>query len=106
MVFRPLRAVVLLLISEIFRKEKRQTISLSFSSMQPFRLKRLCRPNYGEMSTEKCMALFRRHNRDRAAKPNLAVSSTGCPERLHYKREIRIRLGGGNGHVMIIPQVG
>jgi predicted nucleotidyltransferase len=41
-----------------------------------------------------------------SAPPNLAVSSTGCPVRLHYKCEIRIRLGGGNGHVMIIPLVG
>lgn len=77
--------------------------------MQPFSPESIVetkRLNYEEISTQKCMALFRHNDRARAAKPNLAVSSTGCPERLHYKREIRIRLGGGNGHVMIIPQVG
>ena len=37
------------------------------------------------MSTEKCMVFCKRHERKCATKTNIAVSSTGCPERLLYK---------------------
>jgi hypothetical protein len=53
-----------------------------FSSESIVEAKRL---NYGEISTEKYMALFRHNDRVSTAKPNLAVSSMGCAARLLYK---------------------
>jgi len=51
----------------------------NFTAIRTFAL------NYGGISTEKYMAFCPSHKRTSVAKPNLAVSSVGCPERLLYQ---------------------
>jgi hypothetical protein len=53
--------------------------------MQPFSPESIVetkRLNYAEMSTQKCMALFRHFHHASATKSNLAVSSIGCTEQI------------------------
>jgi hypothetical protein len=71
---------VLVSLSKIFRKEKRQIVSLSFSSMQPFSPESIVetkRLNYGEISTQKCMALFRHNDNGSAARTILPPVQPG-----------------------------
>jgi len=65
-----------------FSKSEKTDGQSVFSPMQPFSPESIVetkRLNYGEMSTEKCMALFRRHHHISTAKTKLAVSSIEFP---------------------------
>jgi hypothetical protein len=76
--------------------------------MQPFSPESIVetkRLNYGEISTQKCMALFRHNDCVSATKPYLAVSSTEFSRCLLDEGDIREGLGGGGRHEVVVPSL-